>query len=108
MPYTPQHLAAEPSREQIDQLAEPTVLEFGAPWCSHCLAAQPHIERALKGQPAVAHIKVEDGKGRPLGRSFGVKLWPTLVFLKRGQEVARLVRPQSAGAIEEAMQQLGA
>lgn len=106
MPYTAQHLAAEPGRDQIDQLAEPTVLEFGAPWCGHCQAAQPHIERVLKGQPEVAHIKVEDGKGRPLGRSFGVKLWPTLVFLKRGQEVGRLVRPQSAGVIEEALQQL--
>jgi thioredoxin 1 len=50
----------------------------------------------------VRHIRVEDGRGRPLGRSFRVKLWPTLVFLKDGKEVARLVRPSGA-AIEDAL-----
>lgn len=106
MPYTAQHLATEPSREQIDGLSEPALLEFGTPWCGHCLAAQPFIEQALRAHPGLAHLKVEDGKGRPLGRSFRVKLWPTLVVLRAGQEVARLVRPQSSQAIEEALDQL--
>ena len=108
MPYTAQHLTTEPSREQIDQLEIPTVLEFGTPWCGHCQAAQQLIEQAFKGHPTLAHLKVEDGKGRPLGRSFAVKLWPTLVFLRGGQEVARLVRPQSSQAIEIAMNSIAA
>jgi thioredoxin 1 len=33
-----------------------------------------------------------------------VKLWPTLVFLRDGQETARLVRPQTAREIEDALQ----
>lgn len=33
------------------------------------------------------------GKGRPLGRSFAVKLWPTVILLRDGQEIARAVRP---------------
>ncbi|AVO40037.1 thioredoxin family protein [Simplicispira suum] len=103
MPFTAKHLATEPSRAEIDALADPTVLEFGTPWCSHCQAAQPLIEQALQDHPEIAHTKVEDGKGRPLGRSYGVKLWPTLVFLRGGNEVARLVRPQSVQAIEEAL-----
>ena len=40
---------------------------------------------------------------RALGRSYRVKLWPTLVLQRDGQEVARLVRPASAQAIEIAM-----
>jgi len=36
-----------------------------------------------------------------------VKLWPTLVFLRDGQEVARLVRPQDAQEIADALQQIG-
>jgi thioredoxin len=47
------------------------------------------------------HIKVEDGSGRPLGRSFGVKLWPTFIFLRDGQEVGRLTRPASVELIEQ-------
>ena len=31
-----------------------------------------------------------DASGRPLGRSFKVKLWPTLVFLRDGREIERL------------------
>ena len=52
-------------------------------------------------------MKVEAGPGRRLGRSFGVKLWPTLVFMKDGQEVHRLVRPQGQQEIEQALRQLG-
>jgi thioredoxin 1 len=50
---------------------------------------------------------VEDGPGRALGRSFRVKLWPTLVFLKDGREVDRVVRPQSAEAVAERLARLG-
>ena len=52
----------------------------------------------LEQFPQVTHLKVEDGKGRPLGRSFGVKLWPSLVFLKDGQVVQQLARPGAAAA----------
>jgi thioredoxin 1 len=90
----------EPAREEIDALAGPALLEFGTSWCGHCRAAQPLIAGAFAGHPQVRHIRIEDGSGRPLGRSFGVKLWPTLVFLRDGQERARAVRPRSLAAIE--------
>lgn len=96
-------VAVEPARSEIDALSGPVLLEFGAPWCEHCQAAQPLIAEAFAGHEAVRHIRVEDGKGRPLGRSFAVKLWPTLVFLKDGKEIARLVRPHDAEAIRQEM-----
>jgi len=93
----------EPSRSEIDALAEPLLIEFGTAWCSHCQAAQPLIAAALAKHPQVRRIKIEDGPGRRLGRSFGVKWWPTLIFLHRGNERARLVRPTDAEAIEQAL-----
>lgn len=98
--------AGEPTRGEIDALAGPLVVEFGAPWCGHCRAAQPLIAAALVAHPRVRHLKVEDGPGRRLGRSFAVKLWPTLVFLRAGREVARLVRPADAAAIAQALAQI--
>ena len=47
------------------------------------------------------------GRGRPHGRSFRVKLWPTLVFLKDGQEVARVTRPASLDEVRDAFVKLG-
>jgi len=96
----------EPSRAEVEGLAGPTVLEFGTPWCGWCRGAQPLIAQAMSAHPGVRHLKVEDGSGRPLGRSFRVKLWPTLVFLRGGQEVARLVRPSTADQISEALSRL--
>lgn len=96
----------EPRREEIDALLEPTVIEFGATWCGYCQAAQSVIGEALVAYPQVRHIKIEDGPGRRLGRSFAVKLWPTLIFLRQGKEIARLVRPTDAQAIRQGLQQI--
>ncbi|NLD67316.1 MAG: thioredoxin family protein [Limnobacter sp.] len=97
---------AEPSRAEIDSLDAPVMLEFGTSWCGHCRAAQPLIADALSAHPGVRHIRIEDGPGRRLGRSFGVKLWPTLVFLDAGEEVVRRVRPGSAREIAEALERI--
>ncbi len=108
MPFSAQHLPQAPMREAVDQLQGSAVLEFGTPWCTHCQRAQPFIEQALGTQGDVQHIKVEDGPGQPLGRSYRVKLWPTLVFLRNGAEVARVVRPQTVHDVQQAMSALKA
>ena len=97
------YAGTEPRREEVDSLPGATLLEFGSPWCGYCRAAQPLIAAALAGHPGVRHLKIADASGRRLGRSFGVKLWPTLVFLKDGNEVSRLVRPRDAAAIGAAL-----
>lgn len=103
MPYQSTHLETAPERSAVDALRGATLLEFGTPWCGHCQRAQPLIAAALAAAPQVEHLKVEDGPGRALGRSYRVKLWPTLVFLRDGQEVARLVRPQQPQEIADAL-----
>ncbi len=92
-----------PEREEIDTLTGPVVVEFGTDWCSFCRAAQPLIAQAFQDHGDVKHMKIEDGSGRPLGRSFRVKLWPTLVFMLGGKEVARLERPGDANEIRDAL-----
>ncbi len=96
----------EPSRADIDQLQGFTMIEFGANWCGYCQAAQPIIAKALTNYPHIRHIKIEDGKGRRLGRSFAVKLWPTLILINNGKEIKRLVRPADAKAIIEALAEI--
>ena len=103
MPYE----TAQPERSAIDALPGTIALDFGTNWCGYCRSAEPLIDSALSSHPEVRHIKVEDGPGRPLGRSFRVKLWPTVVVLKDGKEVARVVRPADADAVRAALAQAG-
>ncbi len=94
---------AELSRNDVDALPGATLLEFGAAWCGVCRATAPAIRSALAGHPGVRHLKIEDGPGRPLGRSFGVRLWPTLVFLRDGREAMRVIRPRDTASIAAAL-----
>ncbi|WP_312237976.1 thioredoxin family protein [Stenotrophomonas sp.] len=96
MSYSRDYVRQEPSRAEIDAGSGWQLVEFGAPWCPHCSAAQLALKEWL-GEHEMPHLKIEDGKGRPAGRSFKVKLWPTVILLRDGQEVARVVRPRGEG-----------
>ena len=101
MAYKPTYGADAPERAEIDALPGLVLLEFGVDWCPHCQGAQPAIEGALQAHAGLPHIKVEDGAGRRLGRTFRVKLWPTLILLRDGQELGRVVRPTTVGEVRE-------
>ncbi len=96
-----------PTLEQVRQLSGDALLEFGAAWCGHCQAARSPLQQVFADYPELPHIKVADGKGRPLGRAFAVKLWPTLILLRDGEEVARLVRPVRADQVRQLLMQTG-
>ncbi|BAP13716.1 MAG: thioredoxin [Alcanivorax borkumensis] len=101
MTYVREYEDESITREQLDESAGLRVIEFGANWCGYCIAAQPDIEAALAEHPELKHEKIADGPGRPLGRSFRVKLWPTLIAIRDGEEINRVVRPESADQVRQ-------
>lgn len=105
MSYTAEHAVSEPARAAVDALPGLTVLEFGTAWCPHCIAAQPLLREALVARDDVRHLKIEDGPGRPLGRSYRVKLWPSVLLLRDGVEIARVVRPTTMAELAELLAQ---
>ncbi|MGB5443888.1 MAG: thioredoxin family protein [Psychromonas sp.] len=103
--FNPDYAEQAPTLEQVSGLTGNAILEFGTPWCGYCQAAKPAVQEVLRGHPELLHIKVYDGKGKVLGRAFKVKLWPTLILLQNGLEVARLVRPVSAEEVRSLLAQ---
>lgn len=96
-----------PTREELDSSKGIILLEFGAEHCGFCQAAKVHIVQGLSKNPEIKHIKIEDGPGKKLGRSFGVKLWPTLILLQDGKEISRVVRPERLDEILSFIETVG-
>ncbi len=101
----PPYSETSPERATLDITPGPVVLEFGSNDCGICRAALPLITEAL-ATSTVSHHRIQDGKGRRLGRTFTVKLWPTLIMLLDGKEVARVVRPTTVDEIAQSLQVL--
>ncbi|WP_421854940.1 thioredoxin family protein [Marinomonas sp.] len=101
--FNSEYAETAPSLDEINDLQGLVLLEFGAPWCGHCQASKAAVEEVMKEHPKQFHIKIFDGKGKRLGRQFGVKLWPTLILLRNGREIERLVRFTSAEEVRDLM-----
>lgn len=100
------YLPSDLTRADIDCQAGSLLLDFGVDWCPHCQQTEALLQEALAGKEALRHLRVEDGPGRRLGRSYRVKLWPTLIFLVNGHEVDRLIRPTDPAQIEGSLRKL--
>ncbi|SHF28627.1 thioredoxin 1 [Lampropedia hyalina DSM 16112] len=94
------------SAAEVSRMPGLLALEFGNGWCGFCQTSAPAIAAALQHRPDIRHIQIADGKGKRLGRHFGVKLWPTLIFLDDGLEVARVVRPDQSETVSQAISRL--
>ena len=104
--YNAEYSEDQPDVAELLKLSGISLVEFGAPWCSHCQFAEPIVRDAMNLYSDISHIKVYDGKGKQLGRAFQVKLWPTLILLRDGKELGRVVRPKQAEDILRLIHQL--
>lgn len=99
--FNPEYSEQAPTAEQLSELSGYALLEFGAPWCGHCQQAFAAVKDVMTAYSHIAHVKIYDGKGKILGRQFSVKLWPTLILLHDGKELARIIRPTTANQVRE-------
>ncbi len=68
------------------------VVDFGAEWCAPCVRMAPILEEfatAVAGRAKVCTLDVDES--RKAAAEYGVMSIPTLVFLKDGKEVDRII-----------------
>jgi thioredoxin len=93
--------------DEVERSPLPVLVDMWAPWCGPCHMVAPTIDALaaeFAGRVRVAKLNVDDNPATS-GR-FGVRSIPTLLVLKNGREVDRIVGVQPKAAIAARLERL--
>lgn len=101
----------EVEESEFDALLRPerlTVVDFSATWCGPCRMLEPILGELAAEMPAVDFFKVDADRSQQLAIRYGVQAVPTLLLLRSGRVVDRLVGLRPKGALTELLRGHGA
>jgi thioredoxin 2 len=94
---------------EVERSPLPVLLDMWAPWCGPCVMLAPVIEELaaeMAGRVRVAKLNVDENPAT--AARFGVQSIPTLLLLKDGRELDRIVGVQSKAAIVQRIERVAA
>lgn len=103
------HVASEARfNKLLADATTPVLVDLYADWCPPCRRLAPVLERlAPRYKGKVAFVKANVDKVPGLARRFGVRAIPTLIFLKGGKELNRIVGAPPEAKLRSALDALG-
>lgn len=86
------HVNEQELKENVLKSGKVVLVDFFATWCGPCRMLAPELEKVEEAVKEFAEIvKVDVDENRNLAKEYGVMSVPTLVVIKDGEEVERVV-----------------
>ena len=104
---SPMHITKDNFEELVLKSSKPVLLDFWATWCGPCKMIAPFVEELAQEREDILVGKVDVDEEPELARRYGVMSIPTLVVIKNGEVVNKVIgavpKPRLAAMLDEVL-----
>ena len=84
-------IAADNFKKEVLEESKTVLIDFYADWCGPCIMLAPVLEEIAKENTNTKFVKINVDDAQDLAMEYNVMSIPTLVVIKNGKEVNRVV-----------------
>ena len=84
-------ITADDFKKEVLEESKTVVIDFYADWCGPCKMLAPVLEEIAKENTNTKFVKINVDDAQDLAMEYNVMSIPTLVVIKNGKEVNRVV-----------------